>query len=96
MPGLSASFVDFKFWNLSKVQSLFDRCLKIESGPLVTPYFSGETAALLFFEASTRTRMSFQTACFRIGLGPIILSNAGGTSLEKGESVEDSANVDDE
>lgn len=96
MPGPNASFIDFKFWNTAKVQSLFAKAREIESH-----WFSGRpvgadslrpggTAALLFFEASTRTRMSFETACHRLGLGPLVLDTGGGTSLEKGETVEDS------
>ncbi len=45
---------------------------------------------LAFFEASTRTRLSFETACVRAGLGPLIFDGGLKTSLEKGETVEDS------
>lgn len=47
------------------------------------------TAGLLFFEPSTRTRFSFQTACARQGVHPLVMDSFQGTSLEKGESVED-------
>ncbi|MGE3756824.1 MAG: aspartate carbamoyltransferase catalytic subunit [Pseudobdellovibrionaceae bacterium] len=50
---------------------------------------SGETAALLFFEPSTRTRMSFQTAAGRLGVQPLVISGKQGTSGEKGETDED-------
>lgn len=50
---------------------------------------SGRTGALLFFEASTRTRMSFETASARLGIHPMILDAVSGTSLEKGETLED-------
>lgn len=46
-------------------------------------------AALLFFENSTRTRLSFEAACFRIGLGPILIDAHSGSSLNKGETQED-------
>lgn len=49
----------------------------------------GLTAALVFFEPSTRTRMSFESACLREGLSPILLDCGSGTSLEKGETLED-------
>jgi aspartate carbamoyltransferase catalytic subunit len=54
-------------------------------------YHSGYkgTAALLFFEPSTRTRFSFEAACSRAGFHPLILDGGIGTSLEKGETVED-------
>ncbi|KYG67398.1 aspartate carbamoyltransferase [Bdellovibrio bacteriovorus] len=49
----------------------------------------GKTGALLFFEASTRTRMSFETACARLGIYPLRLDGKSGSSLEKGETFED-------
>jgi aspartate carbamoyltransferase catalytic subunit len=49
----------------------------------------GQSIALLFFEPSTRTRLSFQTAAYRIGLGALVLEANGGNSLEKGETPED-------
>lgn len=49
----------------------------------------GRTAALVFLEASTRTRLSFETACVRLGLHPLIVSGKSGTSLEKGETGRD-------
>jgi len=52
--------------------------------------FQGQTLALLFFEPSTRTRMSFETAAHRVGLSPLLLDGGIKSSLEKGESVEDS------
>lgn len=46
-------------------------------------------AGLLFFEPSTRTRFSFEMACVKAGVHPLILDGSTGTSLEKGESLED-------
>lgn len=46
--------------------------------------------ALLFFEPSTRTRISFQFAAQRMGLGTLRLDDAPSSSLEKGETIEDS------
>lgn len=55
----------------------------------------GKTGALLFFEASTRTRMSFETASARLGVYPLRLDGKAGSSLEKGETLEDTVlNVD--
>ncbi len=45
---------------------------------------------LAFFEASTRTRLSFETAAYRAGLGPLVFDGGIKTSLEKGETFEDS------
>ena len=54
---------------------------------------SGKVLALLFFEPSTRTRMSFETAMMRLGGGVINLGPAEGSSIAKGESLADTVRV---
>jgi len=53
----------------------------------------GKIMASLFFEPSTRTRLSFETAMHRLGGGVITASDVGATSLVKGESIADMAKV---
>jgi len=45
--------------------------------------------ALLFFEPSSRTMMSFQSAAQRLKAGMVFAQNTSSTSFEKGESLED-------
>jgi aspartate carbamoyltransferase len=45
--------------------------------------------ATLFFEPSTRTRLSFETASNRLGARVIGFSDAGNTSVSKGETLND-------
>ncbi|NND00028.1 MAG: aspartate carbamoyltransferase [Gammaproteobacteria bacterium] len=45
--------------------------------------------ALLFFEPSSRTMLSFQAAAQRLKAGTIFAQSSGMTSFEKGESIED-------
>ncbi len=45
--------------------------------------------ASLFFEPSTRTRLSFETAANRLGARVIGFSDSGSTSVKKGESLKD-------
>ncbi|MEM7360146.1 MAG: aspartate carbamoyltransferase [Pseudomonadota bacterium] len=45
--------------------------------------------ALLFFEPSSRTMLSFQAAAQRLKAGTVFAQNAASTSFEKGESIED-------
>ncbi len=50
---------------------------------------SNHVVATLFFEPSTRTRLSFETAANRLGARVIGFSDTGSTSLKKGESLKD-------
>jgi aspartate carbamoyltransferase catalytic subunit len=49
----------------------------------------GKVVATLFFEPSTRTRLSFETAINRLGGRIIGFSDAGSSSVTKGETLHD-------
>ena len=51
----------------------------------------GKILATLFFEPSTRTRLSFEAAMLSLGGNVISVSSAGASSAAKGESVADTA-----
>ncbi|MCX5998190.1 MAG: aspartate carbamoyltransferase, partial [Chloroflexi bacterium] len=53
----------------------------------------GKIMATLFFEPSTRTRLSFEAAMHRLGGRVISAVDVGATSLAKGESIADMARV---
>ena len=53
----------------------------------------GKKLATLFFEPSTRTRLSFEAAMYELGGNVIGFSSAENTSASKGESVADTAQV---
>ena len=53
----------------------------------------GKKLATLFFEPSTRTRLSFEAAMYELGGNVIGFSSANSTSASKGESVADTAKV---
>ena len=50
---------------------------------------SDKVIATLFFEPSTRTRLSFESAANQLGARIIGFSDPGGTSVQKGESLHD-------
>lgn len=53
----------------------------------------GKKLATLFFEPSTRTRMSFEAAMYELGGNVISMTDAASSSASKGESVSDTAKV---
>ena len=53
----------------------------------------GKKLATLFFEPSTRTRLSFEAAMLELGGSVLGFSEANSSSASKGESVADTAKV---
>jgi len=60
-----------------------------------TKDLQGKIAATLFFEPSTRTRLSFESAAHRLGASIISVADPKTSSLAKGESLEDTIRVVD-
>ena len=52
---------------------------------------AGKKLATLFFEPSTRTRLSFESAMYELGGNVLSMADAGSSSAAKGESVADTA-----
>ena len=53
----------------------------------------GKIMATLFYEPSTRTQMSFQTAMIRLGGSIIGFDNPGNSSVSKGENLKDTIKI---
>lgn len=53
----------------------------------------GKKLATLFFEPSTRTRLSFEAAMYELGGNVLGFSSADSTSVSKGETVEDTVRI---
>ena len=53
----------------------------------------GKIMATLFYEPSTRTQMSFQTAMLRLGGKIIGFNDPGSSSVSKGETLKDTVRV---
>ena len=68
---------------------LADAFKEVAERPIArVPALRGKTVATLFFEASTRTRLSFETAAKRLS-ADVMSFSASTSSLEKGESIRD-------
>lgn len=89
MPVIVSSLLDIRSLPQIQLQEFFSLASEIKKQKRA-PDHSGKSLALIFFEPSTRTRMSFEMAGHRMGLGTLLFDGGQATSLEKGESIEDS------
>lgn len=71
-----------------QILALLQLAEEIETGR-VRPDLSGRLAALIFYEPSTRTHFSFDTAMKRLGGQTLSMSGTDATSVQKGESLAD-------
>ena len=71
---------------------LLDRAALFEQNPN-RKLLEGRVIATLFFEPSTRTRLSFETAVNRLGGRVIGFSDAATSSSAKGESLKDTISM---
>jgi aspartate carbamoyltransferase catalytic subunit len=88
MPERSRSLLNFANFSETELAELFSLALSLKSKPR-PPKLDGRSLGLMFFEPSTRTRLSFEIAGNRAGLNPVLFDLGHPSSLEKGESLED-------
>jgi aspartate carbamoyltransferase catalytic subunit len=72
---------------------LLDRAEKFAGGGYDRNLLAGKIVALLFFEPSTRTRMSFASAMARLGGSSISVDSVEASSIAKGETLADTIRV---
>ena len=83
--------LDFSTEELDK---LFDLAASIEKDPAKYAHVcDGKILATCFYEPSTRTRLSFESAMTRLGGQVIGFSDAASSSASKGESVSDTIRI---
>ncbi len=81
-------------FTVEELDSLFDLANDIEKYPAKYAHAcEGRKLATCFYEPSTRTRLSFESAMLSLGGQVLGFSDAGSSSASKGESVSDTIRV---
>lgn len=71
-----------------QIEKILEMARKLEENPQ-PELLKGKVVSALFFEPSTRTRLSFYSAAQRLGAQVLGFDSPDGTSLKKGESLSD-------
>ena len=80
--------------SLDEIDDIISLATDIISNPKKYAHVcEGKKLATLFFEPSTRTRLSFEAAMYELGGNVIGFSEASSTSASKGETVEDTVRI---
>ena len=88
------SLIDILDFTVEELEELISvACDIIENPDKYSEKCKGKKLATLFFEPSTRTRLSFEAAMYELGGNVIGFSEANSSSAAKGESVADTAKV---
>lgn len=84
------NLIDIEDLTLEEWTELYSLCCQIIEHPLdFADALKGRVMASLFYEPSTRTNFSFQTAMLRLGGSVFGFSDPGSTSTAKGETMKD-------
>ena len=77
-------------FSVSELDQIFDTAADIEANPKkYANACRGKKLATLFYEPSTRTRLSTETAMLNMGGSTMGFSDANSSSVSKGESIAD-------
>ena len=91
---MKRSLIDILDFSPDELQELINTANDIIAQPeAYSQLCRGKKLATLFFEPSTRTRLSFEAAMYELGGNVIGFSEAQSSSASKGESVADTAKV---
>ena len=86
--------IDIMELSVEELQSLIDCAMDIIANPKkYAEACHGKKLATLFFEPSTRTRLSFEAAMYELGGNVLGFASADSSSATKGESVADTAKM---
>lgn len=88
------SVIDILDLSVEELDELINTALDIIEQPQKYAHIcNGKKLATLFFEPSTRTRLSFEAAMYELGGNVLGFSESKSSSASKGESVADTAKV---
>ncbi len=88
------SLIDIRDLSTQDIEKLLATALDIIADPgKYSQKCRGKKLATLFFEPSTRTRLSFEAAMYELGGNVLGVSEAQSSSASKGESVADTVRV---
>ncbi|MCI8733698.1 MAG: aspartate carbamoyltransferase [Clostridia bacterium] len=88
------NLIDITDFSVDELFSLIDTANDIIANPKkYAEACKGKKLATLFFEPSTRTRLSFEAAMLELGGSVLGFSEASSSSAAKGESIADTAKV---
>ena len=88
------SLIDIVDFSVEELDALLKTACDISEHPeKYADACRGKKVATLFFEPSTRTRLSFEAAMMELGGNVIGFSEASSSSASKGESVADTAKI---
>lgn len=88
------SVIDILDLSKSEIETLCKTALDIIENPVkYSEICKGKKLATLFFEPSTRTRLSFEAAMYELGGNVLTMADSNSSSASKGESVADTAKV---
>lgn len=82
------NFISMKDFNRDEILEILDLASELEKNPQ-PGLVEGKIAASLFFEPSTRTRLSFTSAAYRVGAKVLGFDSPDATSIKKGETLKD-------
>jgi aspartate carbamoyltransferase catalytic subunit len=72
----------------SEIRKLLDRARELRAQDAAVPTLAGRSVVTIFYEASTRTRASFEIAAQKLGASTVSLASSS-SSVSKGESLWD-------
>lgn len=88
------SLIDLEAMTLQQIDKVIKKAKKIMQSPADFRHAcDGKILATLFYEPSTRTQMSFQTAMLKLGGRTIGFDNPMNSSVAKGESLKDTTSI---